>query len=440
MLNRSACLKTLFSVMVACAAMGVHRAAALKTDDIPMAARIVLSRAGELMQQKAYDRAIQTLTAFQQRGKPGRPDPKGCFHPVIYLMIGNCHLVRKELLQAEKALSQAVARDPELVEAWQNLAGTYYEQQKFIRAADCFETAYEKSRPANPDTLYFSALSFLAAGQYEASIAAFQRLFQSHPDRMTLQWKGHYAQALLAAEHPRRALPLIRSLAEHSSGEEKARWRKILLYQFIQLDMRSEALAYATRLTRSECTRAIWWKALAHVHLSNGCPQKALAALTIYGFLTPLSTEEKKLWADLNLEVDIPARAAARYHELLQDHPDERTLRNLILACRKLDNCQGALEALARYAPATQSPDLLMLKADMLYCLKRYPEAEAAYQQVARANTPLAGQAWLLAGYAAWQNDDRISSRQAFEKAAQDKRHRKAALLALRQIRPGQAE
>jgi hypothetical protein len=167
---------------------------------------------------------------------------------------------------------------------------------------------------------------------------------------------------------------------------------------------------------------------------------EALAALTIYGFLTPLSTEEKKLWADLNLDVDIPARAAARYHELLQDHPDERTLRNLILACRKLGNCQGALEALARYAPATQSPDLLMLKADMLYCLKRYPEAEAAYQQVARANTPLAGQAWLLAGYAAWQNDDRISSRQAFEKAAQDKRHRKAALLALRQIRPGQAE
>jgi tetratricopeptide (TPR) repeat protein len=320
------------------------------------------------------------------------------------------------------------------VEAWQNLAKTYYEQQKYTRAADCFETAYEKSHPSNPDTLYFSALSFLAAGQYEASIAAFQRLFQSHPDRVTLQWKGHYAQALLAAEHPRRALPLIRSLVEQSSGAEKTRWRKILLYQFIQLDMRSEALAYATRLTRSECTRAIWWKALAHIHLSNGCTEKALAALTIYGFLTPLSTEEKKLWADLNLEVDIPARAAARYHELLQDHPDEQTLRNLILACRKLDNCQEALEALARYAPATQSPDLLMLKADMLYSLKRYPEAEAAYRQVARAKTPLAGQAWLLAGYAACQSDDWPAGRQAFKKAAQDKRHRKAALLAMRQI------
>jgi tetratricopeptide (TPR) repeat protein len=440
MLNRSNGLITLFIIIMAYAAAGGQQAVALKTDPIPMAARIVLSRAGELMQQKAYDRAIRTLTAFQQRGEPGQPDPKGYFHPMIYLMIGNCHLFRKELLEAEKALSQAVARDPELAEAWQNLARTYYERQEYTRAADCFETAYEKSNQANPDTLYFGALSWLGANQYEAAVDAFRRLFLGHPDRVTLRWKAHYAQALLAAEHPRRALPLIRNLAEQSSGEEKTRWRKILLYLFIRLDMRSEALAYATRLTRSECTRAIWWKAMAHVHLSDGCAEKALAALTIYGFLTPLSVEEKKLWADLSLEVDIPSRAAAGYHELLHRHPDESIVRNLVLAYRKLDHFQEALKALARYAPATRSPDLLMLKADTLYCLNRYTEAETVYRQVARAKTSLTGQAWLFAGYAAWQNEDWISSRHAFEKAAQDKHYRKAALLALRQIRPRQAE
>ncbi len=144
--------------------------------------------------------------------------------------------MRKAYLPAEEALSQAVARDPELMEAWLNLAKTCYEQQKYTRAAECFETAYERSHASNPD-------------------------------RLTLQWKGHYVRALLAAGHPRPALPLIRSLAEQSTGEEQTRWREILLYLSIQLDMRNEALGYATELNRSECTGAKWWKALAHVRV-----------------------------------------------------------------------------------------------------------------------------------------------------------------------------
>lgn len=100
--------------------------------------------------------------------------------------------------------------------------------------------------------------------------------------------------ALIGADQPRRALPLIRKLAEQRSGETKIRWQEILLYHYLRLDMRAEALSYATVLTRSECSRAIWWKALAHVHLSNGCARKALAAFTIYSYLRPLTSEEKK--------------------------------------------------------------------------------------------------------------------------------------------------
>jgi tetratricopeptide (TPR) repeat protein len=439
--HRRAYLKTLFFLTAAAIGLASPAQAALKTDDIPMAARLVLARAAELMNQKAYERAIQALTAFQQRGnpapQPGVPDPKGYHHAVIYLFLGNCHLMRKAYLPAEEALSQAVARDPELVEAWLNLAKTCYEEQKYARAAECFEIAYERSHPANAESLYFCALSHLAANHCAAAVDVFQRLFQKHPDRITLHWKGHYARALLAAGRPRRALPLIRSLAEQSSGEEQTRWREMLLYQFIRLDMRSQALAYATELTRSESTRAKWWKALAHVHLSNGSARQALAALTIYSFLTPLSSEESKLWADLNLEVDIPAQAADRYNELLRHHPDKRTLQNLVLAYRRLDRSDQALAALERYVPEAKSADLLMLKADLLYDLKRYPEAEATYRCVARIKTPLAGKAWLMAGYAAWQSDDLKASRDAFEKASHDGGHRQAALLAMRQIRPG---
>lgn len=430
--------KVLCLVLVVWGCCRGHAGAVLSTEGIPMAARMALSKAGELMNQKAYDRAIEQLKVFQARGDSargdGKDDPRGYHHPMTYYLLGNCYLLKKYYPRAHEAFSQAVARDPGFSEAWLNLGKTCYEQANYAEAARCYATAYEASDRTNPDSLYCSAVAFTMANAYERSLTAFQRLFETYPHRITLQWREHYVHALIGAGQSRRALPLIRQLAGQSSGEVKTKWQEILLYHYLRLDMRTEALSCATELTRSECTRATWWKALAHVQLSNGCAGKALAAFTIYSYLTPLTAEEKKLWADLNLQVDIPVQAAQQYRELLDDHPDEAILRNLIVACRKLNRHREALELLARYAPGTKNADLLMMKADLLYTLERYDEAEETYRQVAQGNPSKAGQAWLMAGYAAWQSDDLNAGRHAFKKAAEDRRHRKAAMMAMRQM------
>jgi tetratricopeptide (TPR) repeat protein len=412
--------------------------AALDVDDIPMAARMVLVKTTELMKQKSYERAIAVLTAFQAKGKAipvaGQPDPKGYHHPVLYYYIGNCYLLQKMHSQAEEAYRHAVEGDPDFIEAWTNLAKTYFEQEDFLRAAPCFATAYEKSDQRIADNLYFSAVSYLMADQYGASISAFQRLVEKHPDRLTLQWRAHFAQALLSDGQACRALPLIRILAEESTGAEQIKWQEILLYQYLQLEMRAEALACATELTRRECTRAIWWKALAHVELSGGCYKKALVALTIYSYLTPLTETEKKLWADLNLQLNIPARAIEQYRSLLSQQFDRDSLKNLVSAYQRLERYQEALDHLNRFAPDTDDSELLMLKADMLYALKQYSEAGALFRRVAQNQTSQAGQAWLMAGYAAWQSNDFTAGRKAFKKAAGHRRFYKAAHLAMRQM------
>ena len=436
--DRQVCLKSLLLMLVAFACMGSHSEASLKTDHIPMAARTVLARAGKLMHQKAYDRAIRALTAFQQRGNPvpmpGEPDPKGYGHPMVYFFLGNCHLALKNYHQAQELLSQAVSRDPDFTEAWMNLAKTYFERQKYEQAAQCYLTAYNKSHQNTADSLYFSALGYLMASRYGLAIIAFQKLFDRHPDRITLQWQGHFARALLADGQPRRALPLIRDLAAQSSPQGRTEWQEILLYQYLQLDMQTEALALANELTRRHCTTAKWWKALAQVHLSAGRYPEALTALTIYGFLAPLSIPEKKLRADLYLQLNIPGKAAAQYHEILNDQFDEAVLRNLVLAYERLDQYPEALDLLTHYAPGTENPGLLMLKADLYYALKRYPEAENIYRRVALKKKADAGQAWMMAGYAAWQGEDINAGRRAFEEAVKDSRYRKAARLALQQM------
>ena len=412
--------------------------AALDVDGIPLAARMVLAKATEFLKQKSYDRAIATLTAFQAKGgaipAAHRPDPKGYHHPAIYYLLGNCHLLQNKYLQAGEAYQHAVEQDPDFSDAWANLAKTCFEQEDYIRAASCFASAYETSGRSGPDHLYFSAVSYLMADQYSLSVSAFQRLFENHADCVSLPWRAHYAQALIADGQARRALPLIRILAEKSTGADRTKWQEILLYQYLQLEMHNEALAYATELTRSECTRAIWWKALAHVELSGGRHKKALAALTIYSYLTPLTPTEQKLWADLNLQLNIPTRAIAQYRALLSQKFDAEALKNMVFAYQSQDRFQEGLDQLNHYAPDTDDPEILMLKADMLYALKQYADAGVLFRQVAERQTSHAGQAWLMAGYAAWQCNDDRAGRQAFQSAAKHQRYRKAAQMAMHQM------
>ncbi|MGD9367467.1 MAG: tetratricopeptide repeat protein, partial [Desulfobacteraceae bacterium] len=100
-------------------------------------------------------------------------------------------------------------------------------------------------------------------------------------------------------------------------------------------------------------------------------------------------------------------------------------------ALQQLGRPEQALKALQRSAPNTKSPNLLMLKADLLYNLERYAEAARTYRQTAKTDTKQKGRAWLMAGYAALQASDVDAGRRAFKQAATFERQRRAALLAI---------
>ena len=409
--------------------------------DIPLAARVVLAKAGALINEKNYAKAVETLTAFQARGdaatQPGQSDPKGYHHAEIYFALGTCHLFQKNSTKAVEAFEKALKQDPGHVSAWLNLAKASYDLNDYAKAARCFEQAYTHSETQNPEHLYYCAAAHLMAQQNERSIAVFDRLFQQHPDQIQPSWRENYVHALLSADRPRRALPHIRRLAQEYTGDKQVQWQEILLHQYMQLDMREQARSYALFLTRQAPTRAKWWKALAHVRLQDGNYPPALTALTIYSYLKPLTEQETKLLADLHLQLGIPVKAAPLYQAALQKQTDKRLLHNLMLALQQLGQPEQALKSLKQIAPKTKDPDLLMLKADLLYGLERFREAEQAYRVTARLDTEQphrTGRAWLMAGYAALQANDVDAGRQAFKQAAAFKQQRKAALLAMRRL------
>ncbi len=398
-------------------------------DALPLPARLVLRDIGALMDQKAYDRAIVRLTAFKKDSKADVP-------PLIDLALGNLHLLRDDPGQAKAPLRRAASAMPDRVDAWLNLAKACYETRDYAEAARCFSTAYAHADEAarDPQHLYYAALSHLLAKSHNDAAAAFERLFATHPQQIRPEWRENFVHALMAAGTPRRALPLVRELALQTSGKDRPKWQELLLQLYLQMEMAGEARSWARQLAFESPGEARWWKALAHVELSSSRYAEALAALTVYGWLEPLTPEEKKLWADLNLQLEIPARAAPVYAELLKDSSDRQLLEKLVSACRQTARYDEALAWLERHPASGRDPQLLMLRADLLYNARRFADAADAYRQAAQTDPRAAGQAWLMAGYAAWQSNDLETSRRAFHQASGFSQHRKAALAAMAQM------
>lgn len=426
----------LFASLVLGMVSGIESASA--SEPVPPPARLVLARAGRLMEDERYPEAVEALTAFAARGgsmpASGRPDPRGYHHPLIDFALGNAHLMQEALPQAENAYRRALARDPGLADAWANLAGVYYRRKQYAEAGKCFLQSYETAAEKPPERLFYSAAAFLNAGRNKQSIGLLERLLADHPADGRPAWKETLVHALLAADQAQRALPYIRQRVQTSEGEQKIRWQEILLQQYLQLEMQQEALALVRALTREQPTEVRWWKALAHVHLTDSRYEDALAALVIYSWLGEPTEEEQRLLADLHLQVGIPVKAAPMYAALLQRSPDKRLLQNLVAAYRRLGRPEAGLQQLDQFAGPVSDAEMLMLRGDLLYALGRYDEAAAVYRQAARSNDRQAGRAWLMAGYAAWQNDDLSKSRRDFQRAAGFGDQQEAARLAMRRL------
>ncbi|MBU1056032.1 MAG: tetratricopeptide repeat protein [Proteobacteria bacterium] len=406
---------------------------------LPLAVRMVLSKINPMLEKKEYQHAEKTLQTFLARGGPlpesGEQDPRGYHHCEIYFTLGNCYLLQEQYKSAIKAYDRAVTRNTSHAFAWLNMAKACYELQQYSRAAHCFLKGYENAEEKNPEYLYFSAAANLMAKDYQRSIKVFELLLAAHTDAVKPEWKENLVHALLADDQARRALPYIRELAHIYTGDKQIQWQEILLYQYVQLNMSAEALDLALTLTGQAPTVEKWWKALVNIRLNDGQYEEALAALTMYAFLTPLTFEEKKLLADLSLQVGIPVKAVPVYETCLKEKADKQILQHLAMTYLQLGNPETALEVMNKFRLTPEDKDLMMLKGELLYALKQYDKAAEAYLLAARDKGPKSGHAWLMAGYAAWQINDFPASRKAFTKASGYDREKKAAISALNQLK-----
>ncbi len=392
---------------------------------LPLSVRRVLYQAQTLIAENRPEEARLKLEAYRKK--------KQRSHYLVEFTLGDIWMQQEAYPPAARAYRQALKLKKNYAPAWMNLGKATYEMADYQTAADCFYRAYRADTQPRPERLFYSATAYLLAESPEQALSMFRTLIKAHPETVKLEWKPTLVQIYLALDQLEAALPVIEELAAQSAPPKKIQWQETLLGHYLLLGKEAQAITYARKLTRSNPTVSRWWKALAHILLRQQQFEEALQALMIYAKLAEPGETEKKLLADLNLQVGIPALAVHYYRELADADPNVEIVTHLTHALRRLGRQTEALQQIEGYLAKQAAPDLLWMKGELLYEMKRYPDAAAAFRLCA-LNGSLAGKAWLMAGYASLQAKNITAARVELTRAAAYPEQKKSAHAALKEL------
>ena len=396
----------------------------------------ILFKVNNLLNKDDIAGAIKILETFQAaclKGLKQGDDFRCCQHHYINFNLGNCWLRQNNPKKASVYYMAAVKREPDFSPAWMNLAKCWYDLEKYSDAGVCFLNSFKTADKKQPEILYYSAVSFMAAENYNKSLEIFEKLFSDYKEKIKLEWKQSIAQLYLMCNAPLKALPYLEEIVKEITGKKKKQWQKILLYQYISLKMELKSLIYAKRLTKEDPVDGDWWKALSYIYLLKNNYNEGLIPYTIFSYINRLSKSEKQLLADLNFNTGIPVQAARYYENIIAKKEDSRIYEKLVNAYLSSYNYDKALETIERATKFYSDNNLLIIKGQILVQKGKYKEAMHVYENAAR-NMKKPGSAWLMAGYAAWNFEDFEKAEYAFKKAVKYKKQKKKAEQALNYI------
>lgn len=403
-------------------------------EKVPFSVAMKVNRARQLMDKGEIPAALELLQAFAAK----QQDSGDAVHYLVDFMLGNGYLAQNDPAQAISYYRSSVAAQPDFTPAWLNLAKSLYDQGQAVEAGHSFLRAYETPDGKEAQTLYYSSACFAAAEDYPQALDLFQQLLKDHPDEVELSWKQTLARIYLMMDQLEEALPHVEALANGLEGEAQKIWQEILVYEYIQLEMMAKATAYAAKLVQLYPVEAKWWKIQAYLFLQQEQYRQALAALTIYSYLSPLTDGEKILLGDVNFMVDIPIQAVRFYEQRLTageaDTGETGVFKKIVQGYIRLYDSEKALAWLDKGLRRDKDAlDLLKLKGYLLYEAAQYKEAATVFKHAARVQ-PGSGEIWMMAGYTAWQVEQLDAAGMAFDRALTCDGYEKQARTALEQL------
>lgn len=400
-------------------------------DNIPFSTAIALEKAQKLIEAAKPSQALDLLEKFKKQ----QIEEKNQVHPFLLFTLGNLYMEEnqpeKAALNYEECLKDESGAD--FPPAWLNLAKSSYDLGRFKRAGDCFMRGYGLEQEKRSLLLYYASNAFFSAKEYTLALEAFNRVTKNHPDEVKPQWHELAVHILMALERPEKALPHMEFLAENLDGQAKTRWQETLLYHYMTLGMDEKALKFVSFLTEEYPLEPRWWRGVARLNLDKNNLKKALSAMTIYGFLTPLSDEEKRLIGDLYLSVGIPSRAFDMYEQIPVQEKRVESVKNTVVALQQMNLDERALEFLDKVLnKKPEFDELKTLKGNILFSIGKFEESANLFETIAPLDD--SGRSWLMLGYSLWNLGEIEPAKKAMTRAAAFKLQKKAANRALESL------
>ncbi|MBU0994891.1 MAG: tetratricopeptide repeat protein [Proteobacteria bacterium] len=412
-------------------------AQATSEESIPIAASLILFKAGQLVSEEKTESAIDLLEKFKAKAEEidaKTAAKKGYTHYSIDFTLGNYYLMLSQTQKAILCYQTVLEKKADLSDAWLNLAKCHYDLNQMRGAGNAFLKGYETSAQKSAVYLYYSSVSYMMAEDYKEAYSISQLLLKAHSQEIELSWKESLVQIMFGLEKYSEALPFIEELAEKNTGKKRKAWQEVLLSQYIMLQMDEKAFSYAGWLTQEDTLEPKWWKALCHLCLSKNQLENGLAALIIYGFLTPMSDDERSLMADLYMMAGIPAKAIMHYEAVLKEGSiSMETYKKIAQGFLRMYDPEAALSWVEKGLAQEEDTELLMLKGNLLYETGHFQEAAQTYERLCRENKDC-GHAFLMLGYALWNIGDINKAQKAFKKAHSFTKEKKSAHQALQQL------
>jgi tetratricopeptide (TPR) repeat protein len=346
-----------------------------------------LYEAQRLMDRKEYEKASRLLESFAAK-HPEQDSYLVEFTLANALFLGN----RKEESLARYRAS--VDKNPAFGPAWVNLGQVAYDLKHYGLAAEALTEGFARSEEGteekSPDLLYYAAVA---------------HILDKRPDR---------------------AAPILEELVSGRHGDPEQEWFQALVNVYLDTGQEKKTEQLIERMIERYGDRPDTWKLSYQFEVHRRNYTKAAVAMTVYGYLKPLTREEAILLGDLYTTIGVPLLASVYYQNALASGAspeDYERLASAYLSAHRMEEARETLKEALRQRPTS---NLWSLLGDLNYMEEDFEGAYYAFEESARLDSK-DGRAYLMMGTCALQTNKQSQAAEALEKAKGFPRHRKQA-------------
>lgn len=328
--------------------------------------------------------AQQRLESFKQK----YPDEQ---HYLIDYHLGNLYSQSGQLESALSAYDAALVSCDHDSGLWQNRGKIAWDLKRYSLAADSLYRAYELDLNREPSLLFHTAIARMYANQKSKALDLLETLLSNSPVATEDAWLETYVNLCLEQKQVDRALIHLNNWQAHLDD------------------------------------RKVFWRLLAISHVQKREYEKGAANFKVLAAFGPLNKTDKKLLADLLLQINIPLEAAELYEELLTENPVDKHLHEQLITSYRLGlRPHKALDAIKRALTVYRSADLLQKQGEIFFDQGQYEQAYQVFEQLLQLDADK-GIAYLYQGYCALRMEDLPLARKVLIKATGYEKEKKEA-------------